>query len=923
MGQKQNVRNSNNNSATTALASIDQVDNNLHISRSTDKRDESPIPRNDTGKDGSVNTYEAFVLKEEGGIESVLPSARTPSLTSHIESNTSLRSRKDSYAGESLLDLDEVYGNDDSSDTDSSVSTMYEDPVSSIPPAAVAIASLSETISTLPTNDSSPEKNKKKKSSKEDRDLRLLSRKSSPIPIDPVSTSGSSSSGAELQELKEKNIKSLEMQMESLHPFDDKFYDNRIRNSPLVRKRTGTSSVVSIDSAYEDNVSASFTKLQRIPYVHGSFAPAAPMMLQDSRWMRILRRVMPESHADALTILCQERKSSATLVPNAVRIMKWAENNPVVAAYGIVTSKAWSKPELYSKNARPHSAKNYSRDDDANTGFRFRRSDSQNRFSRSIARALGRRSESTSQCNAPVLEWDVFLDPNLVRKLEHALRESDEQKETGDEAASIASDVEVDRLVSCLVNRMFLAHGSTSQLVSEAFGFNRKYNFASIVEQGESQRLHRRRRPTDLPDRVDSNEFDTKKRYQRRVSSRMSFLAEAEAESDRVVAPFVPGKGQAKAGGIFVERWLACFVKALQMAIEPNDHESDPWILLDELEKKNELGDADDDEFRQVKPPMCGVFLCLGYDDPNSAKAHNTKTCMAQNTAEIARLLGSPLRVVLDLKSRRIPPRVWGRLVTTLHSRGLHVDGLGSFDVDELRDIGNFVSPLVSQIIFFHSAGDLQRAIHANEVKHGDTVYFNAGSLIWNKPKSIASKLSCCHAADLESAIDVSDMVMYKQQPFFHPCAYPHKESKDRFTDMDCKSTLEDYQKKLNLNIGCYVQEFSISEQTLDTIVQHMNKYQDIYNLGLAWGGINGRTALGVLGDGYWNQRYMGRQWDMDAEPSDAMHLLNIEDHHLVKKALQTGAWAHVGMVNPVNDVGGDATGEGAQLNFEACKPVA
>jgi len=568
---------------------------------------------------------------------------------------------------------------------------------------------------------------------------------------------------------------------------------------------------------------------------------------------------------------------------------------------------------------------NFSRDDSSNTGFRHKSSpdSKKNRFSRSIARALGRRSESTSYFNAPVLEWDVFLDPNLVRKLEKALAASDDEKENGEETASIAADVEVDRLVSCLVNRMFLAHGSTSQLVSEAFGLNRKYNFASVVEQGESQRLHRRRRPSELPDRVDSNEFDTKKyleRYERRMSSRMSFLAEAEAESDRVVAPFVPGKGQAKAGGIFVERWLTCFVKALQMAIEPSNHESDPWRLLDEIEQENDLGD--DDDYRQVKPSMCGVFLCLGYDDPNSAKAHHTKTCMAQNTAEIARLLGSPLRVVLDMKSRRVPARVWGRLVTTLHSRGLHVEGLGSFDVDELRDIGNFISPLVSQIIFFHSVGDLQRAIHANEVKHGDTVYFNAGSLIWNKPKSLASKLSCWNPDNLESAIDVSDMMEYQQQPFFHPCAYPHKESKERFTDMECKSTLEDYQKKLNLNIGCYVQEFSISEQTLDAIVQHMNQYQGIYNLGLAWGGINGRTALGVHGDGYWNQRYMGRLWDMEAEPSDAMHLLNIEDHHLVKKALQTGAWAHVGMVNPVNDVGGDANGEGAQLNFEACKPV-
>ena len=54
--------------------------------------------------------------------------------------------------------------------------------------------------------------------------------------------------------------------------------------------------------------------------------------------------------------------------------------------------------------------------------------------------------------------------------------------------ARIAADVEVDRQVSRLLNRMMLAHGSTTQLVTEAVGMASKYNFSRVVEQGESRR---------------------------------------------------------------------------------------------------------------------------------------------------------------------------------------------------------------------------------------------------------------------------------------------------------------------------------------------------------------------------------------------------------------------------------------------------
>jgi len=193
-------------------------------------------------------------------------------------------------------------------------------------------------------------------------------------------------------------------------------------------------------------------------------------------------------------------------------------------------------------------------------------------------------------------------------------------------------------------------------------------------------------------------------------------------------------------------------------------------------------------------------------------------------------------------------------------------------------------------------------------------VYFNAGSLIVPKPNIIA-KMTC------QSDHYVSDAAV-AQEVVFQPYAYPRTKVPKCFSGLESKSTLQDYQERFDLNIGVYVQEFSISDLTLDAITRFVNENPTIYNLGLAWGGINGKTSPGVRGDGYWNQRYMGRSWDLNAAPTDAMHLLHLEDHRLVKKAFRAGAWGPIGMVNPVDDVGGDATGDGASLNFETCRPI-
>jgi hypothetical protein len=146
--------------------------------------------------------------------------------------------------------------------------------------------------------------------------------------------------------------------------------------------------------------------------------------------------------------------------------------------------------------------------------------------------------------------------------------------------------------------------------------------------------------------------------------------------------------------------------------------------LLDISPRSND-SDAYDDMFATPKAPtsslgaLCGMSLCLNGDDsPSSSQnLHYATQNMSRDIQRISQVLGEPLRLVLDLKSRRVPPKVWSRLIDSMRSRGLVVEGIGSFDMDELRVIAKSCSCPLTPILFFHSVGDLQRACHANEVR--------------------------------------------------------------------------------------------------------------------------------------------------------------------------------------------------------------
>lgn len=426
------------------------------------------------------------------------------------------------------------------------------------------------------------------------------------------------------------------------------------------------------------------TPVDRIPYVHGSYASAAPLMIRDEKWMRILRRLLPANHADVVEIVRVAEEAStrsATAVTQMAKIMKWAENNPVVAAYGIVNSDSGTESHSPMKQIRKSTS-------------RIRRLSS---YSMEGGRSL------------PVLEWDVFLDPALVKKVEaamdaHAQMSNDDS--SADYQAQIAAEIEVDRQVARLIKRMMLAHGSASHLISEALGVGSQYNFMKLVEEGESQLLYRRKQAERDWKRsglhFSRNGMDLGGKAW--LVNEPSPVALVNFQTRSVVA----GKASAKPAGWNVERWLALFLRAIHigMAADGVLNAED-----DETSPKH-----DDNETLRTRAPFCGMCLCFGIEDPNSVKVDHGKTSMAITAKKIEAVLGSPLRVILDLKSRRVPPRVWALVIDNMRSRGLVVEGLGSFDIDELRSIKELCASNVTEVRFFHSAGDLQKACHAKEV---------------------------------------------------------------------------------------------------------------------------------------------------------------------------------------------------------------
>ncbi len=131
-------------------------------------------------------------------------------------------------------------------------------------------------------------------------------------------------------------------------------------------------------------------------YGHGAFMGAAPALLADTRWRRILAFLMPDVYADI-----EEAVRSGEGPP---RFIPMFENNPVMCAFGVVRSFA------------------------------------------------SRLDEASDPGDLAGMEWDVFVDGDLVEALERA------------------EPAERPALLARITDGLVIAHASSADTVQEAMG---------------------------------------------------------------------------------------------------------------------------------------------------------------------------------------------------------------------------------------------------------------------------------------------------------------------------------------------------------------------------------------------------------------------------------------------------------------------
>jgi hypothetical protein len=389
--------------------------------------------------------------------------------------------------------------------------------------------------------------------------------------------------------------------------------------------------------------------------------------------------------------------------------------------------------------------------------------------------------------------------------------------------------------VQNMVDKMLIAHGNLTQLIWEQTGYAKKYNFSRVKR------------------------------------TRCSL-----------------------GGGIYAQQWLAVYAESLRLGMAMG-HSSDsvteqPKQVTVSSEVRLSLSEICNEMNKGSSvppPPSCTSLVginCLtnqSKKDARSTTKHGSSaytslhalgsskcpnTTMAQSVDILRKICGcsEPIGLVFDLKSRHVSPQIWALVVEAMRKAGIRIEGIASFTEKDIRDISRYTTTAVKQIIFFHSAGDMQRACHSGRIREGDTIFFNGGSLLWEAPIVDSSYIyeKLCSSFDPYAA-----MKKYRILPFG---------SIDMMNSNSVNtSTIQAYQRKFNLSIGIYCQEFCIDDAAICLLVRLVNDNPNVYSLGFCWGGVNGITVRTIQPgrftrtDGFWNQRHVGAAWDGTLTPAE------------------------------------------------------
>jgi hypothetical protein len=257
----------------------------------------------------------------------------------------------------------------------------------------------------------------------------------------------------------------------------------------------------------------------------------------------------------------------------------------------------------------------------------------------------------------------------------------------------------------------------------------------------------------------------------------------------------VKGTRKSGQGGVRPGAWMDLFGRALQLAVDPG------WE-----ERATEYQDP-------ARHPR--------YNTPDDQARH--LTFLERNQLEFREVIDlykdtfhqATFSVLLDIKSRDATPPVLRAVVRELNRRGVHVYGVGTFQHHEVSGLGSMTQEVEGrryrgprEVRFFHLAGDLQQACLDGKIAEGDTVMFNAGSLInYQRYARGPEKKASYHI----NAVVINQLRQYKRYYGFH--------------------------------LGVYVQEYDIDDRAATMITELTNANRDVFDLGFAWGGLSGRTA--------------------------------------------------------------------------------
>jgi hypothetical protein len=638
-----------------------------------------------------------------------------------------------------------------------------------------------------------------------------------------------------------------------------------------------------MQSIAQDQIRFQSGLIENVAYAHGGFFGAAPFMLANPHWINILRHLMPDVYVEI------SRRVLHTPVP---QLIHWAENNPVVAAYGTAHTL-----EYFGK--------------------------------------------------VPTLEWDVFLDPHLVQRVEVVLEARDSflqniaksskriqtalnhkrpERRYTDKMDNIAAlldsddekkilhfyNTEIDKRVLLLLEHILIAHGNLSQLALEQTGFLKQYNFSRVK--------HTRR---TLGGGIYLKHWILTYTEALKMSTQLDedMFLDDDLSLDSNGTPFSSIQNSPDVSPSTKKWKKEGHTELIPLSDGGNGTEDVSTVqetvstAASSMNQEERCKMTDYDENLDIPAPQHQrvpsttnreLKASTSFQDLAMAAVTSSSISESMDTLKKITNCNAPLGLILDIKSRHVPKRIWSLVLDALRGMGARVEGVATFFQEDIRDISKYCATPVKEIMFFHSAGDLQQACHNGLIRRGDSVFFNAGSLFWNYPGGRGDLFANAVSNACSWNFNAEDYKRnYKFQPYakvqysnatFSTSKSQRKKSNDS-SDSEMKplivlqhdnndegdplvffegksSTIQQYKEQFELSIGLYVQEFAIDEKSMDLLVRYVNKYHNVYDLGFSWGGVNGVTVRGIQPgrftntDGFWNQRYAGQRWDENLYPN-------------------------------------------------------